>query len=163
MATPSMHPQAPHSLPAFISPPDGTDYLLMGMAIFLIAFVLAIGLIYLRLHALPDNIAHKSQKVQFEIVCVLGLLAMFTHVHAFWIAGLLLALIDIPDFSTPLRRMSEALDRIAANRQRQIAISGRDGAHPEATAALLPRPPAQPSRTIEQLPSLLHSEKEPSQ
>ena len=36
--------------------------------------------------------AHKSQKLQFEIVAVLGLLALFTHVHLFWIAGLLLAL-----------------------------------------------------------------------
>ena len=159
---PSMHPQAPHSLPVFIPPPDGTDYLLIGTAIFLIAFVFAIGIVYLRLHALPDNIAHKSQKMQFEIVCVLGLLAMFTHVHAFWIAALLLALIDFPDFSTPLRRISGALDRIAADRQRQIAGSGRDGAHPEATTILLPRPAAQPSRGTEQLPSPVERKHEPS-
>ena len=42
--------------------------------------------------------AHKSQKLQFEIVAVLGLLALFTHIHLFWIAGLLLALVDLPDF-----------------------------------------------------------------
>jgi hypothetical protein len=113
--TPSLHPIAPRALPAFISSPDGTDYLMVAMAIFLVAFVLATGILYLRLHALPDHIAHKSQKVQYEIVCVLGLLAMFTHVHAFWIAGLLIALIDLPDFSTPLRRISGALDRIASD------------------------------------------------
>ena len=117
--TPQPHPLASQHLPVFIPSPDGTDYLLVGMAIFLIAFVLAIGLVYLQLHALPDHIAHKSRKMQYEIVCVLGLLAMFTHIHAFWIAGLLLAFIDIPDFATPLRRISASLERIAARRHRK--------------------------------------------
>ncbi len=61
---------------------------MVGMAIFLVAFVLAIGLFYLRLHALPDQIAHKPTKMQYEIVCALGLLDMFTHINAFWVAGL---------------------------------------------------------------------------
>lgn len=90
---------------------------MIGVAIFLIVFALALGLLYLRLHALPDHIAHKSTKVQYQVVCVLGLLAMFTHVHAFWVAGLLLALIDIPDFSGPIGRMTGALERMADNRR----------------------------------------------
>ena len=57
--------------------------------------------------------AHKSHKLQFEIVAVLGLLALFTHMHIFWVAGLLLALIDIPDFGSPLRRMAGSLEKIA--------------------------------------------------
>jgi hypothetical protein len=57
--------------------------------------------------------AHKSQKLQFEIVAVLGLLALFTHIHLFWIAGLLLAMIDLPDFSTPLRSIAGSVARIA--------------------------------------------------
>jgi hypothetical protein len=44
---------------------------------------------------------------------VLGLLALFTHIHAFWVAGLLLALIDFPDFGWPLRRMAGSLEKIA--------------------------------------------------
>ena len=128
--TPSMHPLAPHTLPIFISSPGGPDYLMIGMAVFLVAFVLATGLLYLRLHMLPDHIAHKSKKVQYEIVGVLGLLAMFTHINAFWIAGLLLALIDIPDFNTPLRRMSQALGRIASNRQGRVAGRGMDAEPP---------------------------------
>lgn len=111
----SLHPLAPDPLPWFATSSAGVDYLTIGVGIFLVAFVLAIGLLYLHLHALPDHIAHKSQKVQYEIVCVLGLLAMFTHVNAFWIAGLLLALIDIPDMGTPFRRMAEALEKIANN------------------------------------------------
>ncbi|MGX1742421.1 hypothetical protein ACWIEX_12785 [Bosea sp. NPDC055353] len=115
--TPSLHPLASQPLPSFIPAPGGPDYLMIGMAIFLIAFALALGLLYLRLHALPDHIAHKSTKVQYQVVCVLGLLAMFTHVHAFWVAGLLLALIDIPDFSGPIGRMTDALERMGDNRR----------------------------------------------
>ncbi|MFO1151059.1 MAG: hypothetical protein U1E62_22005 [Alsobacter sp.] len=99
----------PSSLPMFIPPPGGTDYLLVATGVFLIVFILAVGIIYLHLHALPDHIAHKSQKIQYEVVCLLGLLAMFTHVQAFWIAGLILALIDIPDFSGPLNRIARAI------------------------------------------------------
>jgi hypothetical protein len=68
--------------------------------IFFTLIVLGIGNLYLRLHSLPERMAHKSQKLQFEIVAVLGLLALFTHIHLFWIAALLLALIDLPDFGT---------------------------------------------------------------
>ena len=57
--------------------------------------------------------AHKSQKLQFEIVAVLGLLALFTHQHIFWVAGLLLAVIDLPDFGTPLRRIAGSVEKIA--------------------------------------------------
>jgi len=44
---------------------------------------------------------------------VLGLIAMFTHMHIFWIAGLLLALIELPDFSTPLQRIARSTEKIA--------------------------------------------------
>jgi hypothetical protein len=71
------------------------------------------GNLFLRLHTLPERMAHKSQKLQFEIVAVLGLLALFTHVHLFWVAGLLLAFIDLPDFASPLRRMARALEKQA--------------------------------------------------
>jgi len=86
--------------------------LLVVMAIILLLFVLMVGVLYFRLHALPERFAHK--KVQFEIVCVLALLAMFTHMHIFWIAGLLLALIDFPDFSGLLRRIAGSTEKIAA-------------------------------------------------
>ncbi|WP_454656226.1 hypothetical protein [Bosea beijingensis] len=108
----SVHPAAASThLPAFITAPGETDWLMIAMGMFLLLFVLAIGILYLRLHALPDHLAH--HKVQFEIVCVLGLLAMFTHQNIFWIAALLLALVDIPDFSTPLKRIAGATETIA--------------------------------------------------
>jgi hypothetical protein len=60
--------------------------------------------------------AHRGQKVQFEIVAVLGLLSLFTHNHLFWIAGLLLAFVPLPDFSTPLTSMAQSLGKIAGAR-----------------------------------------------
>ena len=111
-----VHPLAPHHLPPFITPPGETDVWMVVMGIFLILTVLAVGNFYLRLHTLPERMAHKSQKLQFEIVAVLGLLALFTHIHLFWIAGLLLALIDLPDFSTPLRSIASSVEKIAGRR-----------------------------------------------
>jgi hypothetical protein len=34
--------------------------------------------------------------------------------HVFWVAGLLLAMIDLPDFSTPLRSIAGSVATIAA-------------------------------------------------
>jgi hypothetical protein len=111
--TAPLHPAAPHDLPAFIAAPDGTDTLMVVMAVLLVFIMLAVGVLFFRLHTLPERMAHKSQKIQFEIVAVLGLLALFTHMHIFWVAGLLLALIDIPDIGWPLRRMAASLEKLA--------------------------------------------------
>ena len=75
--------------------------------------MLWVGTLYWRLHSLPERMAHKSQKLQFEIVAVLGLISLFTHMHIFWIAGLLLAMIDLPDFGTPLRSIAGSVEKIA--------------------------------------------------
>jgi hypothetical protein len=104
---------APHHLPFFLAPGSGVDPLMVVMGIFLIGTVLWVGTLYWRLHSLPERMAHKSQKLQFEIVAVLGLISLFTHIHAFWVAGLLLALIDIPDFGTPLRSIADSVEKIA--------------------------------------------------
>ena len=109
----SPHPAATHHLPAFIAAPGETDVLLGAMAVVLVVLLLSLGAMLLRLHTLPERMAHKSQKLQFEIVAVLGLLALFTHNHAFWVAGLLLAFVDLPDFGTPLRGIAGSLERMA--------------------------------------------------
>jgi hypothetical protein len=103
----------PHHLPFYIVKPGETDVLMIVMGIFLIFALLGVGVLYLKLHSLPEQMAHKSQKLQFEVVAVLGLIALFTHQHIFWIAGLLLALIDLPDFSTPLSRIAGSVEKIA--------------------------------------------------
>ena len=111
-----LHPMAPHHLPFFITPPNETDVLMVVMGIFLVAAVLWVGTLYWRLHSLPERMAHKSQKLQFEIVAILGLLALFTHIHLFWVAALLLAMIDLPDFSTPLSMCWMGTSRYFATR-----------------------------------------------
>ena len=109
----SINPAATHHLPPFITAPGETDVLMVIMAIVLLMAVLGFGLVFFRLHTLPERIAHKSQKLQFEIVAVLGLVALFTHMHIFWVAGLLLALIEFPDFGTPLGRIARSAEKIA--------------------------------------------------
>lgn len=111
-----LHPVATGHLPIFITAPGDTDALMVIMAVFLLLFTLTVGILYFRLHALPEQWAHK--KVQFEIVCVLALVAMFTHMQIFWIAGLLLALVDFPDFGGPLRRIASSVERIADLKRR---------------------------------------------
>jgi hypothetical protein len=108
-----LHPAAPHHLPGFIVGPQDTDYLMIGVGIFLILAVVAVGNLYLHLHSLPERMAHKSKKLQFEIVAVLCLLSLFTHNHLYWVIGLFLALIDLPDFITPLRRIAGSVDKLA--------------------------------------------------
>ena len=109
----TLHPSAPHHLPAFITAPGDTDILTVVCAIVLLGAVLAVGNLYLHLHTLPERMAHKSQKLQFEIVAVLGLLALFTHNHLFWVIGLILAMVDLPDFGTPLRRIAGSVEKMA--------------------------------------------------
>ncbi len=109
----TMNPAATDHLPIFITQPGETDVLFVGIAIFLILAVVGIGLIYWRLHALPEQLAHRGEKIQFQFVAVLGLLALFTHNHTFWVAGLLLALVRFPDFTTPLSTMARSLSKMA--------------------------------------------------
>jgi hypothetical protein len=121
----------PHHLPFYVVKPGETDVLMIVMGIFLIAAVLCVGNIYLRLHSLPERMAHKSQKLQFEIVAILGLLALFTHIHLFWIAALLLAVIDIPDFGTPLRSIAGSVEKIADSTE---GAAKQEAADEESTA-----------------------------
>jgi hypothetical protein len=109
----ALHPAASHHLPAFITAPGETDVLMVVMAVFLIVAVLLFGSLFLRLHSLPERMAHKAHKIQFEIVAVLCLIALFTHIHLFWVAALLLAMIDIPDFGGSLGRIAGSVEKMA--------------------------------------------------
>ncbi|MET4071829.1 hypothetical protein ABID58_006653 [Bradyrhizobium sp. S3.2.6] len=126
----SLHPAAPHHLPSFITAPGDTDVLMVVVGIVLVGAVLAVGNIYLHLHTLPERKAHKSQKFQFEIVAVLGLLALFTHNHLFWVIGLFLAMIDLPDFSTPLRKIAGSVEKMAGVAPEQDPTEPSNGAGP---------------------------------
>ena len=56
--------------------------------------------------------AHKSKKIQLDLIAVLCLLALLTHEHAFWFAALLLAFLDIPDFLTPFNRIASSFETL---------------------------------------------------
>lgn len=112
------HPSATSHLPIFITPPGSTDVLMVIMAFVLIGAVLGVGVLFFWLHSLPERIVHNSTKVHFDIVAVLALLSLFTHIHLFWVAALLIALIRFPDFSMPdfprlLGRIATPLEKIA--------------------------------------------------
>lgn len=116
------HPAATHHLPAFITAPGETDVLMVITAIILLLSVMGFGIFFLRLHSLPERMAHRTHKIQFEIVAVLCLIALFTHMHIFWIAALLLAMIELPDFGTSLSRIAGSTEKIAGLRPGEGAV-----------------------------------------
>ncbi len=114
----AINPAAPHHLPMFITAPGQSDWLFNLMVVIVLISIIGIGVFYFRLHALPEHIAHRTTKIQYEIVAVLGLLSLFTHNTAYWVAGLLLALVQLPDFTTPLVSMAASLAKMAGNERR---------------------------------------------
>jgi len=117
---------APHHMPWFMTAPGETDGLLVGMLIFLIIVIVVVGNLYFQLHALPERRAHHTNKAQMEVVAVLALLALFTHQHIFWIIALLLAFVQLPDFSTPLNSIADSLDSLVNGRRPRMLQSERD-------------------------------------
>jgi hypothetical protein len=145
------HPAAVKHLPGFITAPGQTDYLFVVTIVLLIGAVLLVGNLYLRLHALPEQLAHRSKKVQLEIVAVLALIALFTHEHLFWIAALLLALIPLPDFSTPIASMARSLEKLARDREIE------ERAEEVRREPIQPDPPAPAPETVAQAKPPTHS------
>src|ERR1700704_3983904 len=94
--------------------------------------IILTGFIFLTIHSLPERMAHKSKKIQLDIVAVLCLLALFTHEHIFWFAALLLAFIEIPDFLTPFRSIATSV-KMLAGKQPGVPLvpSIADGSEPE--------------------------------
>jgi hypothetical protein len=126
--TASPNPIATEHLPFFVTAPGQTDVLFNITMVFVIAVIVLTGVVFLTIHSLPERMAHKSKKLQFDVVAVLCLLALFTHEHVYWIAALLLAFIDIPDFLTPVKRIAASVETIA----------GQEGADsPEASETVI--------------------------
>lgn len=153
----SLHPAAMGHLPIFITAPGETDVLLVVMAVFLLLLIYLVGILYFRLHALPEHMAHGASKGQLQLVAVLALIALFTHNHLFWIAALLLALIEFPDFSSPISSMANSLRKIAgvADKQSEPAQTEAEPAPTEAHPTPTKPHPVQtePQLTSVELPS----------
>ncbi|QYZ69857.1 hypothetical protein [Neotabrizicola shimadae] len=108
-----VHAAATDHLPFFLPGPDGSDGLMTFTIWFMVLAVFGVGILYLKLHALPEHMASSTKKLQMDIVAVLALLALFTHQNIFWVAALILAMIDFPDFGTPLKSMAGSLEKLA--------------------------------------------------
>jgi hypothetical protein len=148
----TVHPAASAHLPWFITAPGQTDYLTVIVAILLVGSVLGVGVFFFWLHSLPERMVHN--KIQFDLVAVLALLSLFTHIHAFWVAALLLALVDLPKFSLPhfgrdMGRIASSLDKIAsstaveASAARSASVAAAD---PAATEIAVGKPVTAPTR-----------------
>ena len=124
-ATEHLNPAATAHLPRFVTAPGETDVLMVVTAIFLVGAVLSFGVFFFRLHTLPERMAHKTHKVQLEIVAVLGLIALFTHMHIFWIIGLLLAMIEFPDFGGIFGRIARSVEKMAGVKEGEGASETR--------------------------------------
>ena len=137
-----LNPLAPHQLPAFIVGPDGSDTLLFAVGLFVLTAVFATGLVFLWLHSLPERMAHKGQKLQFEAVAVLCMLALFTHNNVFWVIALLLAIVDLPDMTTPLNRIASAAEAFTAKQESGTAAPLEQAQAESETAMPVVTPPA---------------------
>ena len=115
----AVHPLAPHVLPPFVGGADGSDTLFSAIIFIVIIAVLGIGVFYLKLHAIPEQLAHKHSNTQSQLIMVLALLALFTHNNIFWVAALILALLKLPDFLTPINSISESLKKLTADQSGQ--------------------------------------------
>lgn len=134
----SIHPLATHHLPAFITAPGETDILMGLSAVVLVLSVLGAGVFFLWLHSLPERMVHN--RLQYDLVAVLALISLFTHIHAFWIAALLLAFVTVPDLSRfdilgPLHSIAKSLRSLANQKDMPLATAA-----PAGTASPAPAP-----------------------
>jgi multisubunit Na+/H+ antiporter MnhF subunit len=110
--TPVPNAAATTHLPFFVTAPGNTDVLFNVTLVIVVASIVLTGVIFLTIHSLPERMAHKSKKIQLDLIAVLCLLALLTHEHAFWFAALLLAFLDIPDFLTPFNRIATSVETL---------------------------------------------------
>ena len=113
--TEGIHPAAPHHLPIYIPRPDGSDPLFTVVVVAIVIICLLAGVVYFKLHSLPEHMGEKANSTQLQLISVLALLALFTHNNAFWVLALLLAAVRLPDYLTPLQAIAKSLGKIAAN------------------------------------------------
>jgi hypothetical protein len=108
-------------MPFFITAPGETDVLFNVTLWFVVACIILTGVIFFTIHSLPERMAHKSQKILFDLIALLCLLALLTHEHLFWFAAIVLAFIPIPDFLTPMNRIATSV----------VAMAGQEASEKE--------------------------------
>lgn len=104
-----IHSMAPADLPGFLAAADGSDPLFTGVVIGVIVLALILGAVFFRVHNLPDHIAEGDNATQARLVAVMVLIALLSGNEVFWVAALILALVKIPDLTTPLNAIADTL------------------------------------------------------
>jgi phosphatidylglycerophosphate synthase len=105
-------------IPGYLAGAD-SDPLMIVMAVILIVIILIAGVFYFKLHAVPEHIAHGKNHTQIQLITILTILALFTHNNIFWVAALVLAVVELPDFLTPLKSIAKSLATIAQNTEQK--------------------------------------------
>ncbi|MDJ0859677.1 MAG: hypothetical protein QNJ03_11390 [Dinoroseobacter sp.] len=100
-------------LPFFMTAIGQTDTLMIFMVVFVLALLIFGGVFYLHLHSVPDRMAHEANHTQLQLIGILTLIALLTHNNIFWIAAIIIAALNPPDFMTPLQSMARSLQRLA--------------------------------------------------
>ncbi|RYH09812.1 hypothetical protein [Tropicimonas sp. IMCC6043] len=129
-------------LPPYVAVPGQTDVLFVVVVISVVLMILALGIFYFKLHALPEQMAHEGGHTHMQLVAILAVVALFTHNNIFWIAALLLAAIELPQYERHFISMSESLARIAR----------RAGDGPPEAGARAPEPAAAPQEAAPAAP-----------
>ncbi|MGI9535492.1 MAG: hypothetical protein ACR2PB_00375 [Desulfocapsaceae bacterium] len=109
------HPAAPHHIPGYLPGPDGSDPLFTAVIVVLLIVLLVAGVLYFKLHSIPEQMGEKANSTQLQLISILAVLALFTHNNAFWILALLIAAIRIPDYLTPLQTIASSLKKLASD------------------------------------------------
>ncbi|MEX0308126.1 MAG: hypothetical protein AB3N12_12150 [Ruegeria sp.] len=107
-------------IPSYVTQADGSDFLFTFMIVFTVGMVVLIGVAYFTLHSIPEKMAHETNHPQFQLVGILALLALFTHNGLFWIAAILVAGFQFPDFAAPLRSIADAIRSLAPGRDNEV-------------------------------------------
>jgi multisubunit Na+/H+ antiporter MnhF subunit len=128
--------------PFFITAPGETDVLFVSVIWFVVLAVFLIGAFYLNIHALPERLAHHANHNQIQLIGVLTLLALFTHNNIFWVAALILAVIQFPNFITPVQSIAASLRSMAQGKTGDGKLTPDDsaGSKPEAAKPLESNP-----------------------
>jgi len=109
----TQHPLAPEHLPGYLPGADGSDPLFTLVVVLILILALVLGVLYFKLHALPERMAHRQNSTQLQLIAVLAILALLTHNNVFWVGALLLAVVRFPDFKTPIDSIDQSLKRLA--------------------------------------------------
>jgi len=119
---------ATEHLPHFIVAPGETDTLMILMMIAIPLVILGFGVFFLKLHSVPDRMAHKANHNQLQLIGLLTLLALLTHHNVLWLIALVVAALNPPDLLTPLRSMARSLLKLSKRADDPRSENRRDAA-----------------------------------